>query len=147
MSNNRSTSGGSRAVQLTMDQVYIDFFNFLQKIVDPLLPEHIKTGEMYTTINKEVPAFLKTVKGFAYTNAVIGQICKPDTTQASIKNIISVTEDREKLNLSAVEIKTFAKTVAEYCNALVEIPDEQIIDKIEVFSLYVEMITKQFIKK
>jgi hypothetical protein len=130
-----------------MNQIYIDFFDFLKGIIDPVLPESFKSSEFYTNLNKEVPAFLKTVKGFAYVNAIIGEMCKKESTRNSIKNIASVTEDEQKLHASVAEIKTLAALISEQCNKVTSLTDAELAENIETFSLYIEMITKQFIKK
>lgn len=142
MSNNKSAPGTPGPI--TMDTIYIDFFAFLQNMIDPILPESIKEKEMYKTANDDFSKFIKTVKGFAYVNAAIGEMCKSENTKKSIKNITSVTEDETKLKESVTEIKTLAGKIAEYCTTLANTPDEEISDKIETFSLYVETITKQF---
>jgi len=132
---------------MTMDQYYIDFFDFLIGLIDPLLPESTKANETYIKIKEEVPAYLKTTKGFVYVNAALGEACKKEQAKVHLKNIVSVTEDPERMLTSIAEIKTLARTVAEHCNNLANTTDAEIAEKIEMFALYVDIITKQFIKK
>lgn len=144
MSNNRPAPGPPKPI--TMDMIYTDFFNFLKNIVDPFVPESAKENKTYKNSSKDFSDYVSTVKGFAYVNATIGEMCKSESTQKSVKNIVQVAGDATKLKESVVEIKTLARKIAEYCTTLAEKPDEEISDKIETFALYVDTITRQFIK-
>ena len=130
-----------------MDQYYIDLFDFLVELIDPLLPESTKANETYIKIKEEVPAFLKTTKGFVYANAMLGEACKKEAAKVHLKNIISVADDPEKMLRSVAEIKTLARSIGEHCTRLANVTDAEIAEKIEVFALYMDVITKQFISK
>ena len=132
---------------MTMDQYYLDFFDFLIDLVDPMLSESAKANQTYIKIKEEVPAFLKTTKGFVYVNAILGEACKKGDMKEHIRNIISITDDQERMIASVREIKQLAGTIAKHCTNLANSTDAEIAEKLEMFALYVDIITKQFIKK
>jgi hypothetical protein len=75
------------------------------------------------------------------------KICEDGRSAQSIRNITSLLDEPEKLENSAKEIKTAAEHLIGVCNMVLETPDQDIIETMEKFCLYVELITKQHLPK
>lgn len=153
MSNNRSKARRTVAVsapKINMGPVYLDFFEFILEIVDPILPESIKSSEAYQMKNT-ILEFLKTPKGVLMVNAAIGKAFKSESFVQSANNLTALVDETpegtEKLNKSVTELKTAATTIKEHCFKIEEIPEDELREKIEKFCLFISLIQDQFLRK
>lgn len=146
MSNNRSAS----AKVSTLANYYNDFFSFVLDLVVPCLPEKIKNNPEISSILSTIPGYCNNDKNFVLVHyGVLKKACTDPSTIKTIQNITELVDDSEnsqiKLRESSLEIKNAARHVSEICRVIIESSDETIIENVEKFCLFVEILTKQFV--
>ncbi len=135
----------------TLADYYNDFFTFVLKFIVPVLPERIKTEPTVDKILSTIPTYCTNDKNFVMIHyGLVKKMCSEESGRRSIANIIELVSDtpesRIKLANSAVEIKQAAETISGLCAKILSASDEDIIENVERFCLYVDILTKQFTK-
>lgn len=152
MSDNRSTPRSAPEQRIkTLADYYNDFFTFVLKFIVPVLPEKIKTEPAVDKLLSAIPTYCSNDKNFVMIHyGLVKKMCSEESGRRSIANIIELVNDtpesQEKLANSATEIKQAAETISGLCAKILSASDSDIIENVERFCLYVDILTKQFAK-
>lgn len=146
MSDNRPAP----AKEKTLADYYNDFFVFLLDMVIQCAPEGLLKKPEISNFLEGIPDYCSDDKKFVLVHyGVVKKFCSDPHNLELIRNIIGLVdetpESRPRMDRAIYEIKTIARHIAQICQGIIEAEDLKIEEKLEEFSLFVDILTRQFV--
>lgn len=150
MSDNRPAPTETRHPRgMMLSDYYNGLFKFIIGFIEPILPDAFKADPIISTLLTSLPVYCNDQKKFLMLHyGVVYKLCSEENGIRSIRNLIEILDDNEeskaKLNGTGREAKQVATAIIRVCEKVLATPDEEIVENVEKFCLYVDILTKQF---